>query len=76
MKKQKTISTISEILGLPDDALIGKGELAVLLGIAEQTISGLLHRGVDLPRRFAGPTRKVQWRLGDVRRWMQERAAA
>lgn len=76
MKKQNDYQRQSQLLALPDNAVIGKQELAVLLGIAEQTISGLLHRGVDLPRRWPGPTKKVQWRMADVRHWIQERGAA
>lgn len=54
----------TKVARLSDDMLIGSAELAAFMGVSPLSIQT---GRVRLPPRISGLSRKMQWRLGDVR---------
>lgn len=57
-----------KVTRLSDDMLIGSAELAAFLGISRLSIQT---GSVRLPERLAGLSKKMQWRLGDVKEFVR-----
>ncbi len=63
----------SKVAKLPDDALISSAELAAFWGVSQTSIqTGHIK---NLPARVSGLSRKMQWRLGDVREFVHAKTS-
>jgi len=72
---KEEIEIRERVCRLPDDVLVGLGEMAALLGITAASAAVLASRRPGaLPPRWAGPTRRRLWRVGDIRIWIRSRA--
>ena len=63
-------SLIERLAALPDDVLVGVGEVASLTGFAEITVQQRRIKG--FPNPLTG-VRRLKWRLGDIRAWIRTR---
>lgn len=63
---------LSHLSGASDDILVGVDEVAALTGLARLTIQQ--RRIKDFPAPIPA-IRRLKWRLGTIRKWIQEQQA-
>lgn len=68
-KTERDYELAAKLSRLHDDMLIGSTELAAFLGVSRVSIQT---GSVRVPDRVFGLSRKMQWRLGDVRTFVRE----
>ena len=72
MSPQDRYQALHNILSLPDDALINKTDLAMLMSMSCRGVEKLMRKS-QVPPRYNMPNRLLRWRMADVRKWMRDR---
>ena len=68
MSKERDYDLVEKLARLPDDTIVSTLEVAAMLNISPQTIRC---KTVRVPDRLIGLSRKMQWRIGDVRAFIR-----
>ena len=72
--KSNRVRNLNELVSLPNDALIGVNEAALLMGRSRETIRRWRKNGIG-PAFLRHPLScdRAEYSIGDIRKWLSER---